>query len=141
MVIYQLQALQARRKILREEVDKAKAAVEKLRESAISLHTKAHTPLEHHSIKGMLSDIERRCNLWPGIAAKRRKWLWPAADMVQVTLDPTHMMHLRQAITLEHFDDVSASPLMHDAPQLSQIMEAANDLVLAMDKVLVAALD
>ena len=38
IVVYQLQALQARRKLLREEVEKTRQAVEKLLEMALKFH-------------------------------------------------------------------------------------------------------
>jgi hypothetical protein len=141
LVVYQLQALQARRKVLREEAEKARNVVEALRAAAIKFHLTKHSAPERLSILSSITDIERRCAIFPRIASRGRSCLPHAVDPKLTIVDSKYIVRLRQAITLEHFDDPNAEPLHIGSPQVSKITDACQALILSIDGVLIAALD
>ncbi len=141
IVVYQLQALQARRKLLREEVEKTRQAVEKLLEMALKFHTTPFDEDKRTAILLSFNDIERRYTLFPKIARARSRCLPHAVKPTLVEIDPNTFVTLRKAITLEHFEDAEAEPLKHNHKQISDIRVAAVAMIEKIDKVLVSALD
>ena len=141
MIVYQLQALQARRKVLREEVEKARAAVLTLNGDALRFHMSAHSIADRLALVAALTDIERRCELFPQISVARRTWLPDAVPTNKAKVDSALIVNVRQAITLNHFDDESAAPLSVGSTQLEEITAACTALVRSVDGVMVAALD
>ncbi|WP_148237974.1 hypothetical protein [Alicycliphilus denitrificans] len=140
-IAYKLQALQARRKLLREEVEKTRQAVEKLREIALQFHVNVYDPEKRGAIVIALTDIERRYGMFPEIARARSECSFNAVDISKTRVDAKYLTELRQAITLEHFEDPESAPLQHGHEQLERITVAASALIGELDKVLVAALD
>lgn len=138
-VVYRLQALQARRKMLRETAEKVRDSVSTLLADAINFHTKEFDAEKKIAITLALTHLERRYQLFPQIAGGANN-CFPAVDPKQVTIDPQFMVELRQAITLEHFDEPE-SPLTQTSPQIQRITAAAVGLIGEIDKVIVAALD
>lgn len=145
VVVYYVQALQNRRKLLREEADKARSAVTSLLEDAVKFHTDTFSPSARLKVLAGLNDIERRANLLPAIASKKKAWGWlplpKIADPTAVAVDAELIVRLRQSITLEHFDDPNAAPLGIDAQQLQLMVTATAALHAAIDKALIASLD
>ena len=141
VIVYQLQALQARRKVLREEVEKARAAVLNLNGDALRFHMNVHSVPDRLAIVAALTDIERRCELFPQISIARRAWLPDAVPTTKAKIEAALIVKVRQAITLDHFDDESAGPLPVGSKQLEEITSACTALVRSIDGVMVAALD
>ena len=143
-VVYQLQGLQARRKLLREEADKMRAAVHDLHQLAADFHTHAYSEHDRLKVLRAMTDLDRRREMLPRIARSKKIVFWqvsPIADVSDVSLDPRLIVSLNQAITGEHFDDPGAEPLPGDAEQLRRIGDSCAALVLAIDQALIAALD
>lgn len=141
IIVYQLQALQARRKVLREEVEKTRTAVVSLTETALRFHMKPHSVEDQMQILASITDIERRYAMFPKIAAGRSRWLPDAVQPVLTKINPELLIRLRQAITLEHFDDPQLEPLPYGSRQLTDIGNESRRLVSAIDEVLIASLD
>lgn len=141
VIVYQLQALQARRKLLREEAEKTRTAVEKLNEAALRFHMNERSESDRLVITAALTDLERRCELFPKIAASRKKWLPSCVDPQKVKVDVALIVAARKAITLEHFDDPDAEALKLGSPQLEAITSSCTTLIRTIDEVLVASLD
>lgn len=145
IVVYQLQALQARRKLLREEADKARVAVVALQQAAVEFHTSTFSASRRLSVLGMLTDLDRRRKLIPALARPKRVakivTLSPVDAQANVLIEAKLIVELRQAITLEHFDDQTAAPLGAENPQLELIAQRCMDLVAEIDRVLITALD
>lgn len=141
IVVYQLQALQARRKILREEVDKTRGAVEKLLDLSLKFHTSQYDDEKRTAILLAFNDVERRYSLFPRIVTSRAKCIPHAVRPDAVVVDPELLVNLRSAVTLEHFDDPQAVALAYGHKQLDEIRAAAHALITQLDVVLVAALD
>lgn len=145
IVVYQLQALQARRKLLREEADKARVAVVALQVAAVEFHTTPFSASRRLSVLGMLTDLDRRRDLIPALARPKRVFKIINLPLIKaqadVLIDAKSIVELRQAITLEHFDDEAADPLSGEHPQLMLITQKCMDLVAEIDRVLIAALD
>lgn len=139
--MYQLQALQARRKILREEVDKTRVVVEKLLDISLRFHTSPYDDEKRTAILLAFNDVERRYGLFPRIVTSRAKYLPDAVRPDLVGIDPELLVNLRSAVTLEHFEDSQAAALPHGHKQLDEIRAAALALINQLDVVLVAALD
>lgn len=141
VVVYQLQALQARRKLLREEMDKARDAVAELQEAALRFHMSVYSVADRMLVIGLLTDIDRRLTLFPRIATSRH-WFLPNSVMPQdVTVNLDYLVRLRQAITLEHFDDPEMTPLVLGDPLINNITGASAQMVFELDRVFVAAID
>lgn len=140
IVVYKLQALQARRKLLREVAEKARDAVEELQVMAIKFHTSKFDGDQKLGILLAMTRIEKRYKLFPQIASGGSECAPDAVDPAIVVIDSKLMVALRRAITLEHFD-VEEEPLPHGAQQVQGIMAAGGDLISDIDRVIVAALD
>ncbi len=138
-VVYRLQALQARRKLLRETAEKVRESISALLADAISFHTKEFDAEKKMAIALALTHLEQRYALFPRIAATRNS-CFPAVDPKQVEIAPRFMVELRQAITLEHFD-APEPPLTQGSAQIQRITAAAIELLGEIDRVIVAALD
>ena len=145
VVIYHLQALQARRKLLREEAEKARIAVTALQEAAIEFHTSTFSASRKLAVHGMLTDLDRRRDLIPALARPKQIFKFvelPLLDaQANILIDAKLIVELRQAITLEHFEDPTAAPLSADDPQLKLIAQKCLALVSEIDRILIAALD
>ena len=139
VVVYRLQALQARRKLLRETAEKVRESVTTLLEEAISFHTKEFDPEKKVAITLALTHLEKRYELFPKIAAGANSCI-PAVDPKQVEIPPKFIVELRQAITLLHFDEPE-QPLSQGSPQIQRITAASVALIGEVDRVIVAALD
>lgn len=141
VVVYQLQALQARRKLLREEVEKTIEAVNELLDIAIRFHTTAYDESLKSSITLALTDIERRYSNFPRICTAKKSYLPNAANLEKVQVDPEYLINLRRSITIEHFDEKFEVELKHSDKKITIIRGAALDLMNAVDKVFIEALD
>ena len=139
--MYQFQSVQARRKLLREEIDKAKSALEELFKLAIDFHTNNSSTMQVYDLAVKVSDFDRRTKLWPKIARRRSLRLLEAAAPSKVTISPDLIIRLRKAITLEHFGDTSSEPLNVNDPQLTEILDSVEDIKEALGDALVEALD
>ena len=122
IVVYRLQALQARRKLLRETAEKVREAVAELLEAAISFHTKEFDVEKKVAITLALTHIEKRYQLFPKIA-EGNNGCFPAVDPKRVQIPPEFMVELRQAITLTHFDE-KEDPLKEGSAQVNHITAA-----------------
>lgn len=140
-IAYQLQALQARRKVLREEIEKTRAAVESLNSSALGFHLEKFSAVKRWEILRAIEDVERRCTLLPVVANARALMLRRVLDPSKMTIDPRLFVELRQSITLEHFDDPDQDPLKHEAQQLRKISASCFSISSALDSALITALD
>lgn len=140
VVVYRLQAMQARRKLLREVAEKAREAVENLQEIAIKFHTSKFDPDKRLVILLAMTRIENRYKLFPQIASGGWAGFPDAVAPNLVAIDSKFMVSLRRAVTLVHFDE-EEHPLPHSAPQIQDIMAAAGELISEIDRVIVAALD
>lgn len=127
--------------MLREEVDKARQAVEKLQETALRFHMNVYSIQDRMQIMGAITDIERRCSMFPKIGSARRAWLPHAVSPKLTSIDMKCLVVLRQVITMQHFDDPTAAALLYNDPQLIEISGAATQMITEIDRVLVAALD
>ncbi|RYF60743.1 MAG: hypothetical protein EOO27_04795 [Comamonadaceae bacterium] len=145
VVVYYVQALQARRKLLREEADKARTAILGLQQQAVSFHTQEFSATERLKVLAALNDVERRCQMLPNIARTKNvlgmKDVSPVDDPVSARIPTSFIVALQRAITLDHFDDPQAPPLSAGAIQIWHITHSADELVKAVDAVLIAALD
>jgi len=141
VVVYRVQSLQARKKFLREEVEKARAAIEKLESLAISFHTTPYSAASSFAILSGITDIERRCGLFPKIMKDRPANKFLRRSSRPTTVDPSLFVAIRQAITLDHFDDPAASALPSNDLQLTKIASACNAAIGALDAVLLVGLD
>ena len=122
-------------------MDKTRQAVEKLYETALRFHMNPYSVSDRLQIFGLFTDIERRYALFPKIAKSSRFYSRSAAKVETVTINPERLVTLRRTITLEHFDDPNATPLVDSDPVLIAITAAANQLIMAIDLAFVAALD
>lgn len=139
VVVYRLQALQARRKLLRETAEKVRDSVSELLADAVSFHTKEFDAEKKIAITLALTHLEKRYALFPKIAGAVNS-CFPAVDPKQVEIAPKFMVELRQAITLVHFDEPEP-PLTQGCAQIQRITAAAIALISEIDRVIVAALD
>ncbi|MCW5319645.1 hypothetical protein D5039_00145 [Verminephrobacter aporrectodeae subsp. tuberculatae] len=140
-IVYQIQALQVRRKILREEIEKTRDVIIELGKTAARFHMNPYSVEDHMSITSLLTDIERRYSMFPKIAKARRRFLPNAVEVGKIEVDPKHLVGLRQAITGTHFDDSAALALPHSDSQFKDISSATRQMILVIDGVFVAALD
>ena len=140
VVVYRLQALQARRKHLREMAEKTREAVVQLLELAIKFHTTKFDSQQKLAIVLALTHIEKRYELFPHIAVGKNECMPSAVDPALVTINPAFLVELRQAITLDHFDG-DEEPLSQGAEQVQRISAAALGLIGEIDRVIVSALD
>ena len=144
IVVYQLQALQARRKLLREEADKARSAVYAVHELAVQFHTQDHDASRRVEVMRAVTDIERRRGMLEQIARPKRIMgctVSPLALNATAHIDADLVKRLNQAITLEHFDDPEAKAIGIGDAQIKKIDAACADLVAAVDLVVIAGLD
>lgn len=139
IVVYRLQALQARRKVLREMVDKVRQEIEELQAAAIKFHTSDFDLEAKINISLSLTRIEKSYQLFPQIASGTCG-CFPAVDPKKVVINPGYMVDLRRAITLKHFDE-PGTPLKITDCQVQDIMAASAQLLSAVNDVMVAALD
>ena len=139
--VYKLQALQARKKFLREEVEKARGAIEKLEALAIVFHTTTYSAASNFAIVSGITDIERRCSLFPKIIGAQTARRFPPRAPRLTTVEPSLFVAIRQAITLKHFDDPKDAPLSPTDLQLAEIASACNAAIAALDTVLLVGLD
>lgn len=139
VVVYRLQALQARRKLLRETAEKVRDSVSALLADAINFHTKEFDAEKKIAITLALTHLEKRYQLFPQIAGGNNS-CFPAVDPKQVAIDAQFMVELRQAITLVHFDEPE-QPLTQTSAQIQRITSSAVALIGEIDRVIVAALD
>lgn len=137
--MYRLQALQARRKLLRETAEKVRDSVSELLAAAIIFHIKPFDEEKKIAITLALTHLEKRYKIFPQIAAGSHS-CFPAVDLKLVDVPPKFMVELRQAITLMHFDGPE-QPLAQGCEQIQQITAAAVALIDEIDRVIVAALD
>lgn len=140
MVVYRLQALQVRRKHIREAAEKVREAVDEILTLATRFHTTAFDPSMQMEIIAALTQIEKRYELFPKMAAGKSECSMDAVDPAKVSISPSFIFNLRVAITSNHFDEASA-PLSPRDPQIADIQSAAHDLTAELDRVIVAALD
>ena len=145
MVVYQLQALQARRKLLREEAEAMRDAAHELHQLAVDFHTEEYSKSKQLELLRAITDLDRRRELLPKIArAKRVSGFMVeavAGGPAAVTIPAHLVVAINQAATLEHFGDPAAAPLEHSSPQVQRIGQRCNELVAAVDGVLLAAMD
>ncbi len=141
VVIYRLQAVQSRRKMLREYIEETREAIADLLETALRFHTDTRTVTDGMLLLGKFTDIERRLCMLPRMAQSR--WAYPKtiADPSMMVVDLMFLVRLRQAITLDHFDDPLEAPLAFGAPQLGKIASASSRLTLEVDQCHLAAMD
>jgi hypothetical protein len=144
VVVYQLQALQSRRKLLREEAETMRQAVHDLHELAVEFHTEAYAAPRRLEVLRRMTELERRRTVLPQIARSKRVLgfsVSPLSSVAAAHIEPQLVVKLNQAITLEHFDDPTAEPLDAGSGQFQKIAQACSDMVAAIDNILIAALD
>lgn len=145
VVVYQLQGLQARRKQLREEAEKARGAVDALQRLSIAFHTAKYSSDKRLEVLVAYNDVARRCELL-GLIVQPKK-LFGVMELAalprgtDVKVRPGLYIEMKQAITLDHFDDQEQEPLAPSAEQIQRIVDAAGALTTRLDQIMMLGLD
>ena len=139
-VVVSNQGRQSRRKIIREELETLRIIVSKLGEAAILFHTQSYSDDSRRHILAQLTLINRRLQLLPHMA--RTNWMtWDAIPAKSLPNPTKRIIALRQAITLNHFDDPAQPALSMTSDEIGLIERACYDLLASLDKIMIAALD
>lgn len=140
-VVYRLQALQVRRRSLREHVTQLRTLSKEIRGAAIDFHTGLFDVEKHEVLLELLQELDDRCALLPNMARTTSCWMPNAADVNVCGLVAREVMRFRQAITLDHFDNDQQAALVVGDPQIVQVRNAARILLVQLDRVSTTALD
>lgn len=143
-VVVSVQALQSRRRIIREELATLRTMVGELKDAAIKFHTQSPSEDLRRNIMAQLKEIARRADLLPRIA--KTNWIMLDAIPKKRLPKPTsYIIALRQAVTTHHFDSLIENlpqpALSLDSDQILQIESEHHNFLAYLDETMIAALD